>query len=284
MQDRTEYAAQLRALRTAAGLRQVDVCERLGGSIARSTLANLETGRESPSTRVRGLIADAFPEWRAALDAAYASDRASTAPAPGGALDVEPAAGSQLLGGPFVVESLILSYLFHDSRSPSEIIEARRVRARRNGADSYGLKMMHTESAAFSATSEPLWGGHLETTEHVHGAGRTVFVRRFVFDRRLRRGQSHDFALRTRIDTDPEPGTAVAFDLTIPAEQVTVQLGFRGSERPRGWSAFGPLVDNAQVPEHPGDAPRSSLPASGQVSAYFRNPELGTVYGIAWEW
>lgn len=279
------FGEELRAIRLEAGLRQVDVCERLGGAVARSTLANIESGREPPSARVLALFAEHLPQWFERLKD-LPRERSPRPVLTTTSESVKPVVDEALWrpGGAFDLESLSLCYVFQHSRSPSEIIEVRRVRARRNGAARYGLRLIKTGEGAFSVDSETLWGGNAQAVETTTVSGGKVVLHEVVFDRLLARGQRHEFATRTWIERDDDPGTAIILDLTIPTREISVHLCFLGPVRPKGYTVYGPLADESQVPEQPGSAPRTPMSDSGRVAAYFPDPQIGPVYGIAWEW
>lgn len=269
-----EFGAELKRLRAAAGLRQQDLSARLGGAFARSTLANVESGRERPSVRLWQALQDTFPEWTDSLAPAYAGLR----PDPEGA---PPAMGE--LGGPFTLEEVSYVYTFRDHRAPEEIIEVRRVRALRDGAAGYGLKFS-TDSAAFEMETEALWGGYLDTSLRINGSGDTLYLTRFAFDRTLRRGDHHSFAVRSWITRDEDPDTAVTMGFTLPVGRATIHLNFLGPTVPASSWSFGPLADELLIPTHPEDGtPVAPLP-NHSLSVSFPRPVPGSLYGVAWAW
>lgn len=187
------------------------------------------------------------------------------------------------LGGPFIIESIAYVYLFEHSRSPSEIIESRRVKATQSDASSFGLRLRHTRTPGFVIEEQPLWGGQLTYRELIDEAGQTAYLRTFEFDRRLRRGQRHEFATRTFVERDPDPQTEVSFSLTIPANQVSIHLGFHGTTQVNDAWSYGPIADPNDVPTS--RTHRNRLPInSNTASVYFRRPQIGSHYGIAWSW
>ena len=116
----SEFGAALGRLRSEAGLRQQDVSDRLAGNFARSTLANVESGRERPSARLWKALQDAFPEWTEQLAPTFEAGRAPGVPA---------AADDSFLaevGVPFAIEEVSYVYTWRDHRAPEEIIEVRR--------------------------------------------------------------------------------------------------------------------------------------------------------------
>lgn len=274
------FGELLAELRRQSGLRQSDLAEKLG--IGRSTLANVERGRERPSPRLWHRIVETLPEWPPLLSEAYLWARGGPdAVVPG----VDGYAGAEpFLGGPFELVSLSYGYVFEESRSPGEIIEVRRVRATESRAGSFGLRLAHNGTAGRVVEQHSLWGGRLTSTEAVAGDGTPVHWSRFDFDRRLRKGEVHEFAIRTWVERDPDPRTAIRFNLTLPAKVVSVHAAFHGSVRPAAAWAFGPL---AAGPD--GDVPASECSPidvrdGAAFSAQFRRPELGKEYGVGWAW
>lgn len=287
----TSFGLNLRQLRVARGWRQQDLAQALDGAVARSTIANVETGREPPTPRLWALLGTHVPEWSDHLRAAFDAERtkvnsASTSESGSGTRSGavnESADEAPLLGGPFVVERLDLVYNFEESRSPSEIVEVRRVRATRAGAASYGLSLRQTESPHFTVEESALWGGYIVDSQHHHLPDRTLYWRRFEFGRALRRGQRHDFAVRSWVETDPDPDTEVCFDFTIPVEEVNIHLNFNGSETPTDVWSYGPLHDVRLIPKSPGMGAPVGVTPGGTASAAFQ-PQSGPMYGVAWRW
>ena len=72
----------------------------------------------------------------------------------------KPPAGSS--NPSLVIEDLTITYVFQESKSPSEIIQVRRVRATRAGVTSYVLGLKRTDDRSFETETNVLWGGHLE--------------------------------------------------------------------------------------------------------------------------
>jgi len=286
------FGERLRSLRLARGWRQQDLVDALDGQVARSTIANVETGREPPTPRLWSLVSETLSDWVPELAAPYTEARQRFE---AGRPDQEPirAVGSvsgedpvrHILGGPFIVELLQLVYVFRHSRSPEEIIETRRVRATRTGADGYGLKLLRSQHDAFRVDEETLWGGHIADARHLDVDGRTIYLRRLEFGRRLRKGQVHEFAVRSWIDKDPEPGTSVGVSFTIPAKQVAIHLNFLGPVTPHECWSYGPVADGMLAPTESGEGcePLTSNPG-GSYSGYFTSIEAGAEYGIAWTW
>jgi DNA-binding XRE family transcriptional regulator len=248
--------------------------------IARSTLANIEAGRERPSDRLWEALCGAHSDWTDHLREAFESSRQTVPVTTTADLTHD---GEPFLGGPFILERVAYVYLFEESRSPNEIIEIRRVRALRDGASTFGLSLRNTESDDFRLDQQVLWGGSLTTTDGATADGGTAHWRRVDFGRALRTGQSHEFALRTWIEVDPEPQTEVCFGVTVPAREVSIHLGFHGSPQPSDAWRYGPLSDESAIPKSPSGGRRVKITGSS-VSATFRNPVLGPIYGIAWRW
>lgn len=277
--DGDAFGDGVRRLRTAAGLRQVDLAAELG--IGRSTLANIERNAEPPSVRVWTAIQDSRPDWVDPLRESY--DRARKAAVSAHAEEAPPGDSEEpFLGGPFALVSVAYTYVFEESHSPSEIIEVRTVKALEAGAHCFGVELGHSTGTGFRVDQQALWGGHL-TSEVINEPGRTLLWRRFEFDRKLRMGQRHEFAMRSWVERDPEPGTAVIFNVTLPANLVTINLAFHGSVRPAAAWTFGPVGKR----EEPGiDDPRSRRVKIGPagVTARFRRPPPYDCFGLGWAW
>lgn len=270
----SEFGSRLKELRLAAGWRQEDLVYRLGGVFARSTLANVETGREPPSPKLWSTLVQQLPDWVDELSPHLTKPPPKLATA---------GRVKQLLGGPFVVESVRFVYVFRDSKSPEEILEIRRVRAT-SAADGYGLKLSHTGSDGFRVDEEVLWGGDLVDADHHDSTGRTVYLRRLHFGKTLRRGHSHEFALRSWVSRDPEPCTEIHVEMSIPCELIYLDAHFLGSHTPASCWQFGPVADESLVPTR-GDEEHSALTSDGRrASARFANPDPGALHGLRWEW
>jgi transcriptional regulator with XRE-family HTH domain len=283
-----EFGTRLRSLRMAAGWRQQDLAEALGG-IGRSTIANVESGKYPPTERLWHLLEAHIPDWAAQLRQDYLRERTAISRHDHVRLDSASAIPDGALGGPFVLESLQYVYVFGHSHSPEEIIEVRRVRAARSGADNYELRFAHDQSEAFELDQESLWGGSLAAVEVVTQDRSTAYLRRFDFGRKLRRGQRHDFAIRSWVERDPLPQTAVNFVLTIPAREVAIHLNFRDTPPIACWTFESPY-DNVSDPTD-SDAPSDSengawvdVAADGSASAYWLNPDPTRRHGLAWHW
>lgn len=287
----SEFGVLLRELREARGWRQQDLSEALDNKFARSSLANIESGREPPSARFWALLGEHLPDWQTRLTSAYEATGARQdrhrEPTSVTAIRTGSDAGDDppVLGGPFTIEKLKLIYVFRHSKAPEEILEIRQVRAQRNGANRYGLKLTSTDSSELSIDEEAIFGGHLETTTHHRVGQHTIYLRSFEFDQALRRGQSHEFAVRSWVDQGPI-ATAVNVDLTLPVKDVAIHLNFFGPATPNALWSYGPVGDSDLVPTDPDASGARTLPLqpSGTASLYLSNPQTGPTYGIGWQW
>lgn len=281
-----EFGETLRALRVAAQWRQVDLVAALGHQVARSTLANIETGREPPTPRVWDLIRGELPDWESALEAGYREARLEqarrAATRPGAAEGTAYDARSERCR--VTVEEVRYVYTFRFSRSPEEILEVRRVRARESGVDGFDLKLAQTLHEGFRVEEECLWGGDVVDVSFEDAEGATTYLRRVDFGRRLRRGQAHVFATRSWVAADPEPDTSVCATFTVPCRRISFQLNFWGPDRPRRAWRYGPVAAESVVDDGVHLGTRVSASAGGAVSATFRHAEPGAEYGVGWAW
>lgn len=277
----TQFGSELKRLRMERNWRQRDLVDALDGQMARSTLANVEAGRERPTVRLWTLIGRYLPDWRAELEPSYLSARALQPQAHAARPAMhngEPHPG----GGPFLVESLQFVHTFGPGRSPVEIIEVRRVRALQTGVREYGL--VFTDALEEARTVEALWGGYLTGPRYVETDHEVQHLRQFRFGRRLRRGETHDFALRAVVAPVLEPESEVRFRVALPTEYAAIHLNFTGSERPVELWSWGPATD-ADISHDPARDGRLLTPsAGGNISARFARPVQGAHYGISWEW
>lgn len=290
----TEFGETLRELRKRHGWRQQDLVDALSGQIARSTIANIETGREPPTARLWELIQLLGAEWATTLEGAYLGGRSEVVSkqssgitgvqSPRRAQHEHDTSRAWSLGGPYIIEMLQLIYVFRHSRSPEEIIETRRVRATANGADGYGLKLSNTETEGFRVDEEVLWGGAVVERQHSDGGGRTVYHRRIDFGRRLRRGQVHEFAVRSWIERDPEPCTDVQATFSIPCKSLAIHLNFLGPDQPEACWQNGPTIDDIHIPRESTLGHPLGIERGRPVSVTFSPIEPGTSYGISWRW
>ena len=277
------FGGELRAFRLRAGLTQAGLAAAIGGQVSRSSIANIEAGRQSPSIPFWQAFESAFPDDSQTIRQAYLDARLQPATSRGrtSASKVGAEAVSSVLGGPFCVERLDIVYVFRESHSPEEIVEFRQVRALRNGAHDFRLKYEHQGSTKFESVPEVLFGGQLVDETRQSAAGETIYLRRIDFQRTLRRGAHHDFCLRYWVEHNPELGDAVAVAMTNRAETVKVHLKFLGTSRPAAVWRFDAVADARLGYGEP--TKTSSLPWD-QASASFHRPELGTSFGIAWRW
>lgn len=279
------FGEALRDARRAAGLTQAELIDRLGRRFARSTLANIETGRERPSERIFAVILDGFPQWESVLARPFERSRwqaREAEPLPSSVRSPS-ARNRPVLGGAYQLERLQIVYVFRHSRAPEEILENRRIRALASGGDGFGLRF-RAESEGFEIEDEVLWGGRLESSARYDHDGATTYLQRVRFGRTLRRGQVHDFAVRRWVARDPNPDTEALFQLTLPAAEVSLHLKFHGPERPRRILRVGPLADHCLVRDR--GALDAAVPVDPRVdvSEYFQRPEIGALYGVVWDW
>lgn len=268
-----DFGAELRRLRTTAGMRQTDLVDTLHGVIARSTLANVESGRELPSPRLWSAIQGDLPRWVEPLHAHYESARRP-----------QPSVDNPLatLAGPFSLVEARYVYTFREHHAPEEIIEVRQVRALKDGADGYVLRM-DTDGPGSELDLETLWGGTIEQSVVTHDPAQTVFLHRLVFDRPLRKGETHSFALRSWITQEDKPPTWVDIRYTIPIGAASIHLNFLGPAPHRVWR-FGPLA-GAIMATGPELAHGQEIRLHrGAATARFPRPDLNAEYGIAWAW
>jgi hypothetical protein len=232
------------------------------------------------------LLSHHLPTWASELDAAYRDERSILKEAP----PLLPAARGRasrpakwLIGGPFTIEQVRFVYTFRHGRAPEEVIEVRQVRANA-AADGYGLYLRQTDHGGFRVDEECIWGGDLVDAEYADAGSRTVYVRRVDFGRRLRRGERHEFAVRSWVERDEAPGTTVSASFSIPCSRVAFQVNFRGPERPQATYAFGPIADVDLATDVSTARTPIAMSRHGAVSRQFRNPEPGAEYGLGWEW
>lgn len=270
----SSFGSQLRSLRGSHGLRQQDLVGKLGGVVARSTLAGVESGHQAPSVKLWTAIQSEFSDWIPELEQLFIEARNTD---PGPSLDLLQLSAA----GPFAVEESRCIYTWRDHHVPEEIIEVRRVRALRDGADSYILKM-NTEGEDAAVDVEVLWGGRLQETVSRHHGGRTVILNRFTLDRPLRRGEVFTFAVRTWMVAQATPPDNVTLHITEPVEQAAIHFNFLGPLPTRLWR-FGPLADPvlARAPEVIRAGER---PVTASFSCYFPKPVRGAEYGLSWDW
>lgn len=254
----------LRVLRAEEGMSQADVAARVG--VGRSTLANIEAGRESMSGRIRRLLVAQFPNWGTSLDSGMY--RMSTCGRNAG----------------LIVLELTIAYVFLDSLSPSEIVQVRRVRARHSGVQGYALGLQRSDGEVFETDSQALWGGHLR--DRLTDDPKT-YMRVFQFPNPLRAGQPHEFAMRTWVDRDAKPCREIRLALTMATRKAHIHLASHGPHGiARAWS-FGPMVgdpgreDIAADSEH---AHPTRVVSRSLVTATFLDLSPDQHCGLGWEW
>lgn len=262
------FGEALRALRKEAGMRQVDLVAALDRVIARSTLANVEVGRERPSARLWHSLTETFPEWTPRLQPLF----------PTRGTDNE----TFELSGPFQIIEANYAYTFREHPSPEEIVQVRRVRATRDGAAEYGLKIT-SERTDFGLDSEPLFGGWIRQDEHRIDEDRSLYLTRFRFDRTLRAGEEHEFALRSWV-AQGDPGRSALVTFTLPTQRARITLNFLGSRRPRCVWHFGPLADPRLAPTDGVGCPEVKPLEPGIYSLHLLHPRPAQCYGMGWAW
>lgn len=262
------FGEALRTLRKDAGMRQVDLVEALDRVIARSTLANVEVGRERPSARLWSRIRTTFPEWTETLEPLIPPH--------------SPADEVFELSGPFHTIEANYAYTFRDHPSPEEIVQVRRVRATSDGAAEYGLKIT-SERTDFGLDSEPLFGGWIRRHEHHIDEQRSLYLTRFHFDRPLKTGEEHEFALRSWV-AQGDPGRSALVTFTLPTERARITLNFLGGRLPRAVWHFGPLADPMLVPSDGRGCPEVKAMDPGIYSLHLLHPKPSQCYGMGWAW
>lgn len=258
-----ELGALLRALRAEAGLRQSDVADKLG--VNRSTLANIEAGRHELSQSLRSRVSSEFPEWREALETG------SYRPALGG------------FNSSLEILDLTIAYVFLESRSPSEILQVRKVRALRAGPQYYALGLQRTDEASLTADTQVLWGGHL-AEQNTDDDGHLLRVVQFPAP--LRAKQVHEFALRSWVERDAEPATEIQLVVTRPTRAAHIHLACLGHPQIAHAWKFGPVedADPDGVPESAPYARPLSSADPNPVTVTFHDLVPGKTYGLGWRW
>lgn len=263
------FGRALRAQRQAHGMRQADLVSALGNVIARSTLANVEVGRENPSARLWAAINHHLPSWVAPLEPYYRPAHHSRQP-------------PFELAGPYEIVSATYAYTFREHRAPEEILLRRRVRALADGADGYGLQLSNN-SGHFDVEPEAIWGGWVEHHERRMADDDSRHLTRFHFDRVLCAGQEHDFAVRNWVRHD-EPAEMVTLMFTRPTGSVQLVLNFLGPQPRQVWT-FGPLGPDDEEPNAPASDSCLLTPGpGGSCCLRLERPTLGTLHGISWQW
>lgn len=262
------FGEALRTLRKDAGMRQVDLVEALGNVIARSTLANVEVGRERPSARLWNKVRCTFPEWTDTLEPLFPSRSRVDE--------------TFELSDPFETVEANYAYIFREHPSPEEIVQVRRVRATRDGAAEYGLKIT-SERTEFGLDSEPLFGGWIHRDEHHIDERRSLYLTRFHFDRPLKTGEEHEFGLRSWV-AQGDPGRSALVTFTLPTERARITLNFLGRRLPRSVWSFGPLPDPMLVPAEGLGCSEVKALDHGIYCLNLHNPKPSQCYGMGWAW
>lgn len=248
----------LRELRTQDGLSQRQVGELLG--VSRASIANVEAGRQGLSTEAAERLASSLPTWAQALRM--------------GRLSNAPIAASESL----VIDSLTITYVFQEAISPSEIIQVRRVRAIRAGVSQYVLGLKRTDEQSLSVETHVLWGGFMGETQTETSELTTV-----SFGKPLKRGETHEFALRSWVHRDADPDTGIWLEVTRPTRQASLHLLFEGRRSiTSAWTYELPSGD--PLPPRPEACQQVALGPDGQASLYVSAPAPGRQYVLAWSW
>lgn len=265
------FGEALKTLRREDGLRQVDLVDALDGVIARSTLANVEVGRENPSVRLWEAICKHRPQWIATLEPLYRGRGIAPVPTP------------FEISGPYELLEAVYIYNFREHPSPEEIIQLRRVRALADGADGYGLKLIN-QSPGFDLDTEAMFGGWIEQHERVLGPQQHLHLTRFHFDRTLAHGEVHQFATRAWV-SDNDPANVMSVRFTRPTRLVQLRLNFHSPRRrpSRAWT-FGPVADPLLEPESGDGLPTLDADAPGIYTLRIESPLMGHIYGVGWDW
>ncbi|MEL4359135.1 MULTISPECIES: helix-turn-helix transcriptional regulator [unclassified Luteococcus] len=264
------FGQALRRQRQAAGMRQQDLVDALDRVIARSTLANVEVGRENPSARFWRAIQTHLPDWVAPLEPWFAAVHS-----PDGEPPFE-------LSGNYEILKATYAYTFRDHRAPEEMIQVRHVRSLSDGNNGYGLQLGNA-SGNFDLDSEALWGGWIQQRQRHQEDGINTLLTRFHFDRVLRQGEEHEFAIRSWVRED-DPETAATVRFTRPTREVYLSLNFLGPHPKQAWT-FTKEHREDPTPEAPARPSDLLHPTpTGTFAMRIQDPELGRDFGIAWRW
>ena len=283
-----EFGPELVALRQRHHLTQQGLVDSLADEFARSTIANIERGREAPTPRLWAAIRASFPQDVAVLAPAYQQARrrmhrpASAAPPTSGTRR-QRGSVPKVSSPEVVIESRHVAAVFRTHPAPEELIQTIHLRSRWQDVTAFPLTVKATHTEGFRIDSEVLWGGRLADIECVDRAGATLVLRSIEFDHPLQRGEHHSVALRSWIESDPDPEPGIDVTITTPCKFLAIHLAFLGPAPDAVW-AWGPLLDDALAPRSPTDphalAPEST--ADGRYSAIFVRPDLGHVCGVEW--
>lgn len=285
----TEFGEALREVRKRHGFaRQQDLVEALNGQLARSTIANLEAGRQSPTPRVWTLLIAVLPiEASNRLKPLYEQARAAQAAA---AAERRPARRTRVdpvVDPPpdYVFERYDVVYVLRDSRSPEEIIEIRHVRALTSGAHDFGLSFSR-DTAGFEVETEVLFGGEIVGFDIQELPGKTLIMQLLDFGRVLRKGERHSFGVRYWVQRDPGEHDRghVLLQSDYRMEMVGIHVNFWGMEKPSMCWAFEGLPDAAMAPGQAEQRQRLVWNSHSMVEFNLTHPITGTSFGVAWSW
>jgi transcriptional regulator with XRE-family HTH domain len=285
----SEFGEALRELRKRHGfVRQQDLAQSLGGEVARSTIANLEAGRQRPTPRVWALLAAALPaEAVTVLKPLYEQARAEQAASAAERRPAKRARGGPVVEPPpdYVFERYDVMYVLRESRSPEEIIEIRHVRALTKGAHDFGLSFSR-DSAGFEVETEVLFGGEIVGLDVQELPGKTMIMQLLDFKLALRKGERHSFGVRYWVQRDPgEQGQGhVVVQSDYQMEAVGVHVNFWGVEKPKLCWAYQGLPDPAMAPGQPEVDQLLQANRHSMVRTNLRKPATGTCFGVAWQW
>jgi transcriptional regulator with XRE-family HTH domain len=280
------FGEQLRLVRERHGLRQSDLVALFHDTFARSTIANVESGREAPSPRLWTALREAFPAEAESLEESYLAARRNVGSSRSGTHPASRSGSESAASGTFVVERRDIALVFREAQVPEEILEVYHLQARQDGASSLVCKMWATQHEGFRLSPEVLWGGHIVEAEHVDRDGHTFVLREVTFGRTLRRGDRHAFALRSWVERAPSPPeTGIDVSPKHPTLVLGVHLAFLDRQPSSVWT-YGPVADEALSPSSagaPGARPAATF-GVGHYTAEFDSPQVGESYGVDWSW
>ncbi|GAB3860469.1 hypothetical protein GCM10028801_23350 [Nocardioides maradonensis] len=273
-----EFAPALRQLRHSAGLTQEGLIKALDGEFARSTLANIEAGREVPSVRFFRAVSGRFPEWGSALSEPFGHARERLARHVTAGRDPQRTTLGPL-GGRAVVEQLRTTYVVDGGPGSAEVVESRRIRATSSGVTGYVARFI--TGPGFEAEHEVTAGGELRATDLVADPAGTTVLCHIAFASPLQRGETHEFTTRSRVH-----GGTTTTALLVPESTTTeaeIRLRFRGA-LPTGVESFGPVADRALL-----DAPEAMVryrpvEVDHDVTVRFPGAAIALVHGVRWTW
>ncbi|GAB4006368.1 helix-turn-helix transcriptional regulator [Nocardioides ultimimeridianus] len=275
-----EFAPVLRDLRHSAGLTQEGLIEALDGEFARSTLANIEAGREVPSVRFFRAVSGRFPEWRSSLSEPFGHAREQVGRRSRTGRDPQRTVLGPL-GGRAVVEHLCSTYVFDDGPGPVEVVETRRIRAASSGVTGYVARFI--TGPGFEAEHD-VTGGELRAIDRVADRVGTTVLCHIAFESPLLRGETHELTTRSVVRGGHHDAATTALlvpDTTTGDAEVRLRFGGR---LPDAVDAFGPVADRSLL-----DAPQElvrfrPLDVADVVTTRFADPAVGLVYGVRWTW